>query len=75
MTLVGFKTAKIHLLDPDPDPDTESGSRRQFESGSATLVNFISTFLAKADEYCKSYAILAGADALNFVKITYTFLA
>jgi hypothetical protein len=31
---LGFKTAKIPLLDPDPDQDSGSGSRRRFESGS-----------------------------------------
>jgi len=35
MTFVGLKTAEIHLL--DPDPYSKSGSRRRFESGSATL--------------------------------------
>jgi len=36
LTFLGFKTAKVPLLDPNPDPDSEpgSGSRHRFEYGS-----------------------------------------
>jgi len=34
ITFVFFKTAKIHMLDPDPNSESGSGSRRRFEFGS-----------------------------------------